>query len=94
MGARPSEGLLKELVHTFPYTAPGEIYPNETQHAWLWNMALREGRQQVIRWIAEHLGAQLPDPDFSEDHDVFSPQDRAAPSADASASRRSSGEHP
>jgi hypothetical protein len=94
MGARPEGGLLKELVHQFPYTAPGDLYPDPNQHTWLWNLALREGRQQVIQWIAEHFGAQLPTPDYSEDSHVFSAEDRSSTSADASASRRSGSEHP
>lgn len=95
MGSRPVDGLLKELVTHFPYTPPSDIYPDQSQHTWLWNMALREGRQQVILWIAEHFGVQLPAPDNPEDFaDVFSAQDRPAASADASASRRTSGEHP
>jgi len=95
MGTRPVDGLLKELTNHFPYTPPSDIYPDQSQHTWLWNMALREGRQQVILWIAEYFGVQLPAPDKPEDfEDVFSTQGRAAPSSDASARSRPGGEHP
>lgn len=55
----------------------------------MWNIALREGREQVIRWIAEEAGVEIPNPDPVDD-DVFSPEDHTTPSADSCARRSTS----
>jgi hypothetical protein len=87
MGEHLIGGLLKQLRQHYPYTPPGDVYPNGAAHEFMWNLALREGREQVIRWIAENAGLDVPtyDPDS---RDVFSTEDRSSPAADASARSR------
>jgi len=75
--------LLKQVRQHFPYTPPGELYPSGQAHEFLWNIALREGREQVIRWIAEEAGVEIPNPDPVEDY-VYSPEDRGTADAHAS----------
>lgn len=81
--------LLKQVRQHFPYTPPGELYPSGQAHEFMWNIALREGREQVIRWIAEEAGVEIPNPDPVDD-DVFSPEDHTTPSADSCARRSTS----
>ena len=78
------DGLLKRVRQQFPYTPPGDIYPEPQSHVFMWNLAMREGREQVIRWIAEELGQDVP-VNQPHDPDVFSPQDRTAADTDARA---------
>lgn len=79
------ESTLVALRQQFPYTPPGDLYPHGASHEFLWNIAIREGRQQVIRWLEEQVGGGAPIP---EDSDVLSPEDRSSPAADACARSR------
>jgi len=71
------DGLLRELRAKYPYAAPGAVFPATDQHIWLWNMALAEGREQVLRAIEEMNGGPAPYIPDPADDDVFSPQDRS-----------------
>lgn len=60
--------LLKRLRTYYPYTPPGELHPQGEAHEFIWNIALREGREQVIRWIEKESGVTVPTPDPLEDY--------------------------
>lgn len=79
------ESTLKALRQQFPYTPPGDLYPTGAAHEFMWNIAIREGRQQVIRWLEEQVGGGDPAPE--PDH-VLSPEDSHSPAADACARSR------
>jgi len=79
--------LVKVLRQQYPYTAPGDLYPSGSQFEFLWNMAIREGREQVIRHIAELSGEPQSIPVPENPVDVFGPEDRSAADAAARSSR-------
>ncbi len=60
--------LLKRLRTYYPYTSPGDLHPHGEAHEFIWNIALREGREQVIRWIEKESGVTIPNPDPLEDY--------------------------
>lgn len=89
MGDSSLRQLVKSLRQQYPYTPPGELYPSGSQFEFLWNVAIREGREQVIRHVAELSGEPSTSVAPEERLDVFSPEDRSA--ADAAARASSNG---
>lgn len=92
MGDSSLRQLVKALRQQYPYTPPGDIYPSGSQFEFLWNLAIREGREQVIRHIAE-LSGEVKSTTVPENPvDVYGPEDRSA--ADAAARTRGDGGSP
>ena len=87
MGDSSLRQLVKSLRQQYPYTPPGELYPSGSQFEFLWNVAIREGREQVIRHVAELSGEPSKSVAPEERLDVFEPEDRSAADAAARASR-------